>query len=105
MAPLATAAAAATHTLPHPPSHHSAAQLKRPKSPYTLFMQETSKTMKKGGRGPGTFMQEIAAAWRMLPSAERLRYMEAAAAEQASYAKRKSMLLESTSEANKSSVE
>lgn len=67
--------------------------IRRPRTPYTLFMQDVSRNAKNPSPleykdvviPKGTFMQRVAKMWRELPEIERERYVELAALEQKNY--------------------
>jgi len=63
----------------------------KPKTPYTLFLQETSKRIKENASQDnmpnGPFMTEVAKRWRSLSDSERQVYIDLAARQQEEYIK------------------
>lgn len=64
--------------------------IRKPRTPYTLFMQDVSISIRKETEGTrrGSFMTEVARRWRELPDSKRKHYIDLATVEQEEYAKK-----------------
>lgn len=72
-----------------------AAQIKRPNSPFVIFVREKGKELR--GQVKGNFLSAMSAAWRNLSPTERLPYEEVAEEEQLLYKKQREMMLKTVS--------
>jgi hypothetical protein len=74
-----------------------AAKLKRPPTPYSLFMRDIGDKIRQESTDSsdrkGNFMEHVSALWRELPGDEKQKYVEIAEKAQKDYMKSRSKLL------------
>jgi HMG (high mobility group) box len=82
-----------------------AAKLKRPPTPYSLFMRDMADKFRQGQASnstyndtKGTFMEHVAVLWRELPGAEKQRYVEIAEKGQKEYMKARRNMMQGAQE-------
>jgi hypothetical protein len=82
-----------------------AAKLKRPPTPYSLFMRDMGDKVRQQQQESaelterkGTFMEHVARLWRELPGAEKQKYVEIAEKGQKEYMKARSKLMQGAQE-------